>query len=311
MLAHAIATPVLALAEEHVEGRMLGMAAAAAYADLGGFVVAITARGVPLMPNGLALKQPLPQGRSPRPGTRVRLSPGRLDGPGLRVVWDSSDPPGWDAAVPRPPADAASLLFARGAAILADCGIEPRAPGPRALSAALAAAGLSVPAEAPDALASLLASVATLDPGAAARAAGQLVGRGPGLTPEGDDLLAGAALAVAALAPSCRVPPDAVTAWLAAIGASLGPDRTTALSHTLLRLALAGCGVEPVHALLDLGPSAAPRWRPALHRLLRLGHSTGPAYAAAIGATALLLGASSVASAAERMSTTNRRHEGA
>jgi len=98
-----------------------------------------------------------------------------------------------------------------------------------------------------------------------------LVGRGPGLTPEGDDLVAGAA---AVLAASGR-------GSLAA--ALVGTDlrrRTTALSATLLELAGTGLGPEPLQALLAGDPAA-------LDRLLRLGHSTGRAYA--LGAAAGLI----------------------
>ena len=55
----------------------------------------------------------------------------------------------------------------------------------------------------------------------------------------------------------------------------LGADlraRTTSLSATLLELAARGMGPEPLQALLAGEPGA-------LDRLLRLGHSTGRAYA--------------------------------
>jgi hypothetical protein len=115
---------------------------------------------------------------------------------------------------------------------------------------------------------------------AGARAVGEaLVGRGGGLTPEGDDLVAGAAAVVAA------GPWDAAdkAAWLEALIPQDLRRRTTALSATLLELAVTGRIAEPVHGLFG------PHWRPALDRLLRLGHSTGRAYAlgAATAATRL------------------------
>ena len=121
----------------------------------------------------------------------------------------------------------------------------------------------------------LVAAVRTRDPALAAEAGARLIGRGQGLTPEGDDLVAGVA-AVVAVGPW---PAPERDAWLRAL---LGEDlraRTTALSATLLELAARGQIVEPVHGLF------APSWRDALARLRRLGHSTGPAYArAAAGA---------------------------
>jgi hypothetical protein len=86
-----------------------------------------------------------------------------------------------------------------------------------------------------------------------------LIGRGPGLTPEGDDAVA------------------ATAAVIAADGGDASPllpadlrARTTALSATLLELAAAGAITEPFHAVLRGAP---------LERLTRLGHTTGRTYA--------------------------------
>jgi Protein of unknown function (DUF2877) len=95
----------------------------------------------------------------------------------------------------------------------------------------------------------------------------ELIGRGPGLTPEGDDHLAGAAAILAARGHRLPLPADLRT-------------RTTALSATLLELAAAGYAIEPLHELFG------PEWRAALDRLVRLGHSTGRAYA--VGAAAAM-----------------------
>ena len=123
-----------------------------------------------------------------------------------------------------------------------------------------------------DAPADLVRAVETRDPALATAAGRRLIGRGPGLTPEGDDLIAGVAAVLAEDRP-----------WVAAL---IGRDlrtRTTSLSATLLELAAQGMGPEPLQALLagDRG---------ALDRLLDLGHSTGRAYAIGAG---LALAASS------------------
>ena len=211
MIAHVVAAPV----RDAVGRRALRIAGGRA--DVDGFVVSVTARGVPLMPNGIALA-----GR--RSDGVVRL--------GGAAVWDPTLRLGDDAA-------------ARGAQILGALGAEP--PGDE-----------------------LTLAVAARDPERAAAAARGLIGLGPGLTPEGDDRLAGTAAVLAA------------RGW----GAGwLPPDlraRTTALSATLLELAARGQVIEPVHGLFG------PRWRPALARLLRVGHSTGPAYATAAAGAALL-----------------------
>jgi hypothetical protein len=119
----------------------------------------------------------------------------------------------------------------------------------------------------------LVRAVETRDPRRAAAAGARLIGRGGGLTPEGDDLIAGAAAVVAIGSWPNR------DAWLRAL---VGDDlrrRTTALSATLLELAVAGMGPEPLQAWLA-GDGAARG------RLEAIGHSTGRAIAA--GATLAL-----------------------
>lgn len=284
MIAHCVAAPVL----ERVgaRGRVAGVVRTAAYLDFDGFVVAVTARGVPLMPNGVgvtdraeepALGVAAPAAATsgaatqaaatlewPAVGTAVRLTPGGLQGDGWRVAWAAGEPPLWNPTAPRANGHARAAIRARGEAIL-----RGAAPTPEAF------AGVEIARDSGGraAISALLMAVQSGDP---ATAADGLLGRGPGLTPEGDDLLAGSAAAVHAFAswsPDAFAPPDAHT-------------RTTALSATLLRLATLGQVVEPAGVLLDLDADPLP----ALARLERLGHSTGACYAAAIGATAALLG---------------------
>ena len=119
------------------------------------------------------------------------------------------------------------------------------------------------------------------DPAAASKAADALVGRGPGLTPEGDDLLAAAAIAVRALAPAAGLDGDRAASLAQALCPARVEERTTLLSATLLRLAAGGSGPEPVQRLLGGGGPAA-----ALEELLRLGQSTGRAYAVGLGIAA-------------------------
>jgi hypothetical protein len=114
----------------------------------------------------------------------------------------------------------------------------------------------------------LVRAVESRDVEAAAVAGARLIGRGGGLTPEGDDLVAGVAAVIAA----GDWPGALREAW---VGALIGGDlrrRTTALSATLLELAAAGMGPEPLQAWLagDAGARA---------RLMRIGHSTGRAIA--------------------------------
>jgi hypothetical protein len=158
--------------------------------------------------------------------------------PGPLVVWD----PLLAALEPGP------ALARRGRAVLA-------ALGPAA----------------PDRLAPPRAAVDALREGDFGAAFDDLLGRGGGLTPEGDDVLAGALAVRAAAGAPMALPPDL-------------RERTTALSATLLELAAAGAAVRPLHALLDA------RWRGALRELQRLGASSGRAIA--LGAASALVGVS-------------------
>jgi hypothetical protein len=99
-----------------------------------------------------------------------------------------------------------------------------------------------------------------------------LLGRGPGLTPAGDDLLAGLLLAVHH---DAAARDDLLPVVAAAPGA------TTALSASLLEEAAAGRGVPAALALADAlgGHGAAQDVTTVLDRLLRVGHTSGAALA--------------------------------
>lgn len=267
--AHVVALPVL----RHLDGRtvpgaVLGRGSTSAYADFGGFVVALTTREVPLMPNGVALAA----GRGALPaldrGTPARLGPGRIQAGGLLVTWDARRPPVWDPAV-APAATRSGQACRRGEAILATLG---------ACGGAVAAA--CGPALDERAVGAVLGAARGRTAAAAAEAAAALLGRGPGLTPEGDDLLAGFTAAAVTLGPG-----DWARRCVAGVLGQRPRERTTALSATLLELAARGEVVEPARPLLDLGTDEAA-WRRALRRLLRVGHSTGRAYALGIGLSA-------------------------
>lgn len=121
-----------------------------------------------------------------------------------------------------------------------------RPPRPRGVTAAaLAALRFRVPAE-PDPL-----DVA------------HLLGRGPGLTPLGDDILAGALVTLHALG-SPRFTP------LAAAVRATAPGRTTFVSEALLHHAARGECVPELNAVLT-GTDPGP----AVEALLRVGASSG------------------------------------
>lgn len=101
----------------------------------------------------------------------------------------------------------------------------------------------------------------------------RLLGRGPGLTPAGDDLLCGALAATVLFGIPGTDLAEAVLGRLA--GSELA---TTSLSRQLLLRAVAGDGLPELRqlgqALCQLDPAASG---PAWQRLLRIGHSSGAA----------------------------------
>ncbi|HSR82809.1 MAG TPA: DUF2877 domain-containing protein [Streptosporangiaceae bacterium] len=106
-----------------------------------------------------------------------------------------------------------------------------------------------------------------------AAAVAALLGRGPGLTPAGDDALAGFLLGARA------VGLDATGA--AAAVATMASARTTALSAALLWHAARGECIDEVAAVVAK-PSG-----PVMRRLLRIGHSSGAALATGLMTAAL------------------------
>jgi hypothetical protein len=289
---HVVATPVLerlAGAGERA-GVVLGAGATACWVDLDGFVVPVTTREVPLLPNAVALAAGSgslqPAGAAA--GRVARFAPGRIDLGALQLTWDPAAPPAWDPTVPEVTHAEREALARRGAALLRSQ--ELGVAGPDTLVRDLARIRLptATDPEGAAALAVLLRAVRERDPLPAAGAARGLLGRGPGLTPEGDDLLAAVAGTLAVLGPAAGWDRSILTAFLAAL-VGPAPGRTTALSATLLKLAARRQLAEPAGRLLDLGPDGEAAWPAALARLERLGHGSGRAYAAGIAVTTGLL----------------------
>jgi Protein of unknown function (DUF2877) len=288
--AHLVATPVLECLAGERSGVVLGAGSSASWVDLDGFVVAVTTREVPLLPNAVALAAGSGslQRAGAAAGTVARFAPGRIDLGTLRVTWDPTAPPTWDPTVPEATHASPETLARRGAALLRPQ--QPGVLGPDALVGELTRIGLPTAGD-PDGSAGLIRlfrAVRERNPEPAGAAAGQLLGRGPGLTPEGDDLLAAVAGTLAVLGPAAGWDRPVLARFLAAL-LDPAPGRTTALSATLLELAARRRLIEPAGRLLDLGPGAEAAWPAALARLERLGHGSGRAYAAGIAATTSLL----------------------
>ncbi len=222
--------------------RVLGASAVAVYlvAGEGGpepDVVAVVAGWAVRLPVALAVPGDAP---AAGPGVRVSIGGGGVEIGGVRLRPDR-----WDDPRPRLRGGVARSRLAEAAAGLPDAGsVEVDAATPAAVAAALAAG----------------------DPGPAVA----ILGRGPGLTPSGDDIVAGAA---AALAVCGGLDPVAAAAVLAAAAPA-----TTLLSAALLRCAVRGQVIPEAAALLRAlcGEGAVG---PAVDALLGVGESSGAALA--------------------------------
>ena len=296
-----VSEEVLALAADGPRtGRVSARFESTLHLDVGGFIVAVLSPGAPRMPNGVSVAGALGGSRAPKVGDRVLLTRGGVSAGPAEIVWDGDRSGRWDARVTRWSDEQRRGLRERASAIHGAVASDPagmrdragdRARRPddpaRGLAESLARAGgfASDDVEARAALESLLTAVRSGDPRHAARAGRELAGRGSGLTPAGDDVLAAAALTVAAAGPAGA----GRRAWLAALVPPDLRDLTTSVSATLLELAVRGRGIGPARALLDPRRPHDSRLRRELAALRGLGHTSGAVYATTIGAVALVL----------------------
>jgi hypothetical protein len=100
----------------------------------------------------------------------------------------------------------------------------------------------------------------------------ELVGLGPGLTPSGDDVVAGALVAAHAIAD------PRLGRWQDETRSTLRRRRTTAVSHGMLHHAVDGWAVPELADFVGAVCAGDPA--PVTAALLRVGHSSGAALAA-------------------------------
>jgi hypothetical protein len=250
--ADAVLHPVLAGPPR--PARVLAATRAAAYVELAadhgsaGRLVAILTPAATRVPAGvLPAVDSLPLVASLRPGDEVRLGAGALVAGGLRLVpvrW-------WDSRVPRLPCPAQA--------------VPPPDPHlPEHLPELPDAVG-----QAAWALAQALAGPAS-ERGVRS-AVSRLVGLGPGLTPAGDDVLAGALVALSAAGDLPRR-----TALAAAVRPLLG--RTSTLSAAYLRHAAEGRAMPELARFLAAVAGGCAVGA-VVEDLLRVGASSGVALA--------------------------------
>lgn len=147
-------------------------------------------------------------------------------------------------------------------------------------------------------LAALSDALRDRDVSALASAAARLIGLGSGLTPTGDDVLAGVLAGGRAFAAATG--DTDLDALLVSLWGSIEPtvsDRTTALSAALLRHASRGEMAAPA-AALTVALAADRSFAAVLPDLLRVGHSSGRDLA-----TGLLLAARAAAEPTRRTTT--------
>jgi hypothetical protein len=196
------------------DGEVMAAYRKAAWVRLPGGLVALTAPAVPPGPLHVTLDSPPPAA----PGAPVRRAGSRLRVGGSAVELRGAQR--WTGPLPDPGE------VRRGADLVV------WATAAAAAGSALTAAPYREPAR---------HAVARLRDGDLGGAVTTLAGLGPGLTPAGDDALAGMLLALRAIEGPGAEP---------RLGAAVAVARTTRLSLALLRCAAAGQALAPVHQLL-------------------------------------------------------------
>lgn len=217
-------------------------------------LVTLASPGVGGLPNGVSVDLgPDIRSLGLRPGMLVEVDATELRVPAARLSVDWRGAPLWSprlAAAAGSRAGAAARWDRRARAVWAAAADVAAVDGfgPLLRERGRGAARDGASRRARLALIDLAFAVATVDRSGAAVAAGRLIGLGPGLTPSGDDALAGIEAALRAL--------DAPAAGFSDAALVGIEGQTTAVSATLLRHAAAGEFTERLHDLLGalLGP---------------------------------------------------------
>ena len=238
-VASAAIRPILLGSEQ--QGLLLGVSDHAAWIGVGDDVVVLSDRAAVRLPNGLELAVE-ELGRWIQPNDAVSVGGGIIAIGQLIVA-----PRRWfDPRPVLPPIDTSSL-GARLRELELHSGLENDAR--------------------------LVAALANHDIESVFSLCRTLLGRGEGLTPEGDDLLAGAFAAYRLLAPAV----DIDAAWLKDIAGeivALAGSKTTSFSAALVRYALEGRVAAPFGSVLR-SLASGTNLSSTTERLLTVGHTSG------------------------------------
>ncbi len=241
-----------------VQAHVVGHGPHAVYIRTRSEVLAVIPAGALALPCALVLAPGRALPGSLAPGVAVRVGRGR-------VQWRDTD--GGEVAVVPTRWWPAPQVVARTTAPQA-IGVSQ---GASQLEAALL--GHTQPVGVAQALADAAAALSGGAPERAARHLVRVLGRGPGLTPSGDDAAAGLLLTARALAGTPSALADVEHTGRLVADAAF--ESTTAISAALLRHAAAGRAaqvvIDAITAAVDGGPGTAG----ALEALLRLGHTSG------------------------------------
>ena len=269
--AETLPSPLAGLAGADARGSVLAAFDRSLYLDLDGQVVALASSDLSRGPIVITLRHP---GALPgvNTGEPVRLHAGRLQvGP---VEVDLRNATVWDPTLPPAGATARSaarsvvidelLTAATDESIAGLLGTRRDGGAPHSLLLASLSKGLG----AIDAWLS-----GRLDAASVSAIVGrEVAGRGPGLTPSGDDLLVGIMLGAGVLPGAAGV---CSVQDVRDVLASAAMPRTTRISGAYLDAARHGWASEPWHALVRALASRPEHVRGAARRLLGIGETSG------------------------------------
>ncbi len=281
VLATSIAAPLAGLAQATARGRVLAAFERSAYLDLDGRVIALLRPGLGRGPFAISLVDPAPLESMP-PGAAVRLDAGLLRAGTLSINVVGAAP--WDPSLAGvagrlgsgspPPARRRLVVDALARLAPPESIVGIVAPSARRVVVTHAAliAALDLGLEAVRRYAAGHAAGHADDDDVAGAVGAQIAGRGPGLTPSGDDLLVGI---MHALTVWPALAAERGAAELRALLSEASAPRTTRISRAYLTAASLGLATEPWHDFVHSLTEDDDTVLAAVSALLHVGETSG------------------------------------